>query len=85
MDEAVSPTRAAPMTRKDLTTMIAPEGLYPTGRQAIWVLFDVRDDSAVRNLHLLRGALQEFGDLEFIDQDHAVVMARPGGAERLKA
>jgi hypothetical protein len=65
--------------------MIAPEGLYPTSRTDIWVLFDLRERIAVESLHLLRGALQEFGDLEFIDQDHAVLIARPGGAERLKA
>jgi hypothetical protein len=64
---------------------LAPEPLYPTGRTNIWVLFELRERIAVESLHLLRGALQEFGDLEFIDQDHAVLIARPGGAQRLEA
>jgi hypothetical protein len=65
--------------------VIAPEPSYQTGRTAIWVLFDLRHESAVRSLHLQRAALQEFGDLEFIDQDHAVLIAQPGGARRLEA
>jgi hypothetical protein len=67
--------------------MIAPEPEYHSAchKEAIWVLFDVRQRRAVESPHLLRGALQEFGDLEFIDQDHAVLIARPGGARRLEA
>jgi hypothetical protein len=64
---------------------LAPERLYPTRETTIWVVFDLRSRSAVESLHLLRGFLQELGDLEFIDEDHAVVIARPGGARRLKA
>jgi hypothetical protein len=65
--------------------MIAPEPLYPTGRTAIWVLFDLRDERAVQSLHLQRASLAELGDLELIDEDHAVLIARPGGAGRLEA
>jgi len=64
---------------------LAPEPLYPTGETDIWVLFDLRDRLAVESLHLLRGLTQELGDLEFIDEDHAVLIARPGGARRLGA
>ncbi len=63
--------------------MIAPEGLYPTSRTDIWVHFALRDRSAVKSLHLQRGALQEFGDLAFIDEDHFLLIVRPGGARRL--
>jgi hypothetical protein len=59
--------------------------LYSTGRIDIYVLFDLRDGIAVESLHLLRGALQELGDLEFIDEDHAILIAQPGGARRLEA
>jgi hypothetical protein len=59
--------------------------LYSTGRIDIYVLFDLRDRIAVESLHLLRGALQELGDLEFIDEDHAILIAQPGGARRLEA
>jgi len=60
--------------------MIAPHQVYPTGRTEIWVLFDLRNESAVKSLHLQRGALRELGDLELIDEDHAVLIAWPGGA-----
>jgi hypothetical protein len=59
--------------------------LYSTGRIDIYVLFGLRDGIAVESLHLLRGALQELGDLEFIDEDHAILIAQPGGARRLEA
>jgi hypothetical protein len=65
--------------------MIAPESSYQTGSPELWVIFDVRDERAVENLHLLRGVLQEFSDLEFIDEEHAVLIAWPGGARRLEA
>jgi hypothetical protein len=66
--------------------MDAPqEGFYSTERQSILAIFDLRDRSAVKSLHLQRGALRELGDLEFIDADHAVLIARPGGARRLEA
>jgi hypothetical protein len=64
--------------------MIAPEPLYP-GRTAIWVLFNLRDESAVRSLHSQRAALAEHGDLEAIDQDHIILIVFPGGARRLAA
>lgn len=63
----------------------APEPSYQTGKTGKWVLFDLRDESAVQSLHLQRAAVGEFGDLEEIDQDHMVLIARPGGAQRLEA
>jgi hypothetical protein len=65
--------------------VIAPEPSYQTGRTAIWVLFDLRDESAVQSLHLQRAALAEHGDLEAIDQDHIILIVFPGGARRLAA
>ena len=59
--------------------MIAPEPLYTTGRRAIWILFDLRDESAVQSLHLQRAALGELGDMKAIDQDHIVLIVLPGG------
>ena len=64
--------------------MIAPEPSYQRDRADIWVFFDLRDKSAVKSLHLRRGALQELGDLEFIDEDHTILIARPGSARRLE-
>ena len=63
--------------------MIAPEEVYPTGSTDIWILFDFRDGNALKSLHLQRGALQEFGDLAFIDEDHVLLIVGPGGARRV--
>jgi hypothetical protein len=66
--------------------MVAPEELYSTSRTDIWVLFYLRDRSAVKSLHLQGGVLQEFGNLASIDEDHYfLLIARPGGARRLEA
>jgi hypothetical protein len=59
--------------------------LYSTGRIDIYVLFDLQDRIAVESLHLLRGALHKLGDLVLIDEDHAILIAQPGGARRLEA
>jgi hypothetical protein len=70
--------------------MIAPAELYPTGRTNIWVVIDrvvidLRDRIALKGMRRLRGCLREFGELEFIDEDHAVLIAWRGGARRLVA
>jgi hypothetical protein len=65
--------------------MIAPAELYPTGRTNIWVFFDLRDRIALKGMRRLRGCLRAFGDLEFIDEDHAVLIAWRGGARKLMA
>ena len=51
----------------------------------MWVVFDLRDRIALKGMRRLRGCLREFGDLEFIDEDHAVLIAWRGGARRLVA
>ena len=62
----------------------APKVLY--GRDpAIWVLFDIRDDEAVRQLHKLRACLQEYSDFEALDAEHMVLIIRPGGVARRSA
>ena len=59
--------------------------LYPTGETGIWVLFDLREERAIKSLHLLHRALQDLAGLEYVDQDHAILIARPGGARELEA
>jgi hypothetical protein len=79
--EAVSPTRAAPMTlKKGLWMTLAPEPLYPTGRTGSWILFDVRDARACEALHDHRGAFQEDTDIEAVDHNHFVLVVHPGRA-----
>lgn len=48
--------------------------------ESVWVLFDLRDHKQAKSLHLQRAALRELGELEFIDADHAVLIAFAGGA-----
>lgn len=66
--------------------MLAPEPEYHSSachKEEIWVLFDLTDERAVHSLHSQRAALAEVGDLELIDEDHAVLIVLPGGAQRL--
>ena len=59
--------------------------LYPTGETGIWVLFDLREERAIKSLHLLHRALQDLAGLEYVDQDHAILIARPGGDRELES
>jgi hypothetical protein len=49
------------------------------------VLFDLRIPSAVERLHRERAAWQEQSDIEALDEDHFILIVRPGGAQRLAA
>lgn len=74
----------AAMTRRDLS-MFAPETLYPNAPEPLLVLFDVRIPGVVVRLRGERAAWQEYADIEALDQDHFVLIIRPGGARRLAA
>ena len=64
--------------------MDAPiEESYRNHGEAILVLFDLRDHGQAKSLHLQRAALQELSELEFLDEDHAVLIAFAGGARSL--
>jgi hypothetical protein len=75
---------ATAMTRRDLS-MFAPETLYPNAPKPLLVLFDVSIPGVVVRLHRERAAWQENADIEAPDQDHFVLIIRPGGARRLAA
>jgi hypothetical protein len=42
------------------------------------VLFDLRVPSMSKRVHRARANYQEESDIEFLDEDHAVVLIRPG-------
>jgi hypothetical protein len=78
------PAQVTPTTQKD-RSMFAPETLFPNAPEYIVVLFDVRIPGVVVRLHRERAAWQEYADIEALDQDHFVLIIRPGGARRLAA
>lgn len=64
--------------------MIAPrDEFYPSKESEIWALFDIRIPGAAERLNRERAAWQAAAGLIFVDPNHAVLIIRPGGAERL--
>ena len=55
---------------------------HHVGQQEIWVLFDLRYPGAAERLHRECRACQADCDIEMLDQDHFVLVVRPGGARR---
>jgi hypothetical protein len=61
--------------------VIAPlSKFYPDPQTELWTLFDLRIPGTADRLHRERAAWQEWGDLEALDEDHFVLIVRPGGA-----
>ena len=52
--------------------------LYPTGDEALITLYDLRNPEAVEQLHRGRAIWQEDSDIEALDEDHFVLVVRPG-------
>ena len=61
----------------------APKTLYPSSSQCIIVLFDLRLPGTANRLDRERAAWQAQCDTETLDENHVVLLARPGGARRL--
>ncbi len=66
-----------PPTGKDLS-MIRPRSVYPNREAYELVIFDVRIPDVAERLHRERAAWQEHGDIEALDEDHFVLVVRPG-------
>jgi hypothetical protein len=60
----------------------APQGGYQSSSLSTIIIFDLRCTSAVERLHRERAAWQADADIEALDEDHFVLVVRPGGAER---
>ena len=66
--------------------MDAPfEEFYCVNETEVWVLFDVRIAGAAKQLHRERCAWQENADIKSVDEDHFVLIIRPGAAGWLAA
>jgi hypothetical protein len=55
-----------------------PHKLYPNSEPYELVSFDLRDLNACRSLHGHQAAWQEHSDIEALDEDHFVLIIRPG-------
>lgn len=65
--------------------MTAPNPFYTSSSECIIVLFDLRESKAAEELHHARAVWQGDSDIVALDQDHFVLVVRPGGAQRLVA
>ena len=59
------------------------QALHPDRRSYELAIYDTRIPGAAEQLHRERAAWQEYSNIEAIDQDHFVLIVRPGGAQRL--
>ena len=64
---------------------LAPGKVYPKATKTLWVLFDLGDPEARETLHQQRAAWGECSNIEAVDGDHAILIVRPGGVQRLAA
>jgi hypothetical protein len=64
---------------------LAPRKVYARTTKTLWVLFDLGDPEARERLHRQRAAWGECSEIEAVDGDHAILIVRPGGAQRLAA
>jgi hypothetical protein len=66
--------------------MIRPQPLYPaSSSHCIAVLFDISNPEEAEALHRARAVWQEDSDILALDEDHFILVVRPGGARRLAA
>ena len=61
----------------------APNTLYPSSSQCIIVVFDLRLPGIDDRLDRKRAAWHAQCDIEALDENHVVLLVRPGGARRL--
>jgi hypothetical protein len=61
------------------------EQFYSNTTEGTLAIYDVRVPGATERLHRERGAWGEYGDIEALDQNHYVLIVRPGGAREMAA
>ena len=65
---------------------LAPRPLYSLDHpECLIVLFDLREPGGPSELHRQRAAWAEYADIEALDQDHFVLVLRPGWASEAAA
>ena len=63
--------------------MLTPHKAYRNNEEFTLVVFDLRIAGAAERFHRERWAWAEAGEVEMLDQDHPVLIVRPGSARRL--
>ncbi len=58
--------------------MIAPDTFYLNDPECMVTVFDLRERGAAATLHRQRARWAEYSDLECLDEDHFVLVVRPG-------
>ena len=58
--------------------MIAPDLVYLNHPECIITVFDLREPSAAEALHRQRARWAEHSDVDALDEDHFVLVVRPG-------
>jgi len=64
---------------------LAPRPSYQNDPEWLITLFDLRESEVVEGLHRGRAIWQADSDIEALDEDHFVLVVRPGAARRLAA
>jgi hypothetical protein len=63
--------------------MFAPRSLYADAEPYELVIFDLRVPDAVERYWFERSAWAEAADVEALDEDHPILIIRPGSAREL--
>ena len=80
--KAAERNAAASTTRKGVQMRSAPK-TFPTSSEYMVVLFDLRLPGTANRLDRERTAWQAQSDIEALDENHFVLLVRPGGARSL--
>jgi hypothetical protein len=79
--------KAAPLSgqgsEKGELKMFSPKQLYTNSRSSILVIFDIRIPGTAERLLKLHDILQEYTDIDAIDEHHFVLEIWPGAARGL--
>jgi hypothetical protein len=65
------------------TRIVTSKRAYRDSGNFTWVIFDLRIAGAAERFYRERGAWAEAGDVEMLDEDHPVLVVKPGAARRL--
>jgi hypothetical protein len=65
--------------------MLTPHKDYRRGAEFTLIVFDLRFPGAAERFHRERWAWAEAADVEMLDEDHPVLIVRPGTLRRLAA
>jgi hypothetical protein len=79
------PEPAAARTTRRRISMFAPKTFYPDMGSYELDIFDLRIPGAAERYWSERMAWREAGDVEMLDEDHALLILRPGIPEECAA